>query len=204
MTESLIKTMTIKSWLSNLNFTSPDFSYQSDHQFLTDETIRLNRGKLTANDVLCINTGNFTGRSPEDRFIVKDTKTSDKVWWGNINKPYDNQDFKNLKKKLIKYFDDKHFYIRDAIAGSDPRHQLGLRIINEFPEHNLFAMNMFIDLQKAGHNLNSFEPDWMILHAPNFKANPSVDNTRAENFAIICFSDKTIIVTQNCQLIQKN
>ena len=62
MTESLIKTMTIKSWLSNLNFTSPDFSYQSDHQFLTDETIRLNRGKLTANDVLCINTGNFTGK----------------------------------------------------------------------------------------------------------------------------------------------
>jgi phosphoenolpyruvate carboxykinase (ATP) len=71
MTESLIKTMTIKSWLSNLNFTSPDFSYQSDRQFLTDETIRLNRGKLTANDVLCINTGNFTGRSPEDRFIVR-------------------------------------------------------------------------------------------------------------------------------------
>jgi phosphoenolpyruvate carboxykinase (ATP) len=194
MTESLIKTMTIKSWLSNLNFTSPDFSYQSDRQFLTDETIRLNRGKLTANDVLCINTGNFTGRSPEDRFIVEDTKTSDKVWWSNINKPYDNQDFKNLKKKLIKYFDDKHFYVRDAIAGSDPRHQLGLRIINEFPEHNLFAMNMFIDLQKAGYNVNSFEPDWTILHAPNFKANPSVDNTRAENFAIICFSDKTIII----------
>lgn len=194
MTESLIKTMTIKSWLSNLNFTSPDFSYQSDRQFLTDETIRLNRGKLTANDVLCINTGSFTGRSPEDRFIVRDTKTSDKVWWGNINKPYDIQDFKNLKKKLIKYFDDKHFYVRDAVAGADPRHQLGLRIINEFPEHSLFAMNMFIDLQKSRNNRDSFEPDWTILHAPNFKANPAVDNTRSENFAIICFSDKTIII----------
>ena len=183
------------SWLSNLGFDKPEISYQSDHQFLTQETLRLNRGRLTNKNVLTINTGVFTGRSPEDRFIVKDAHTENKIWWGDINKPFDSSAFLNLKKKIVKYLDKKHLYIRDAIAGTDKRHQLKLRIVNEFPEHNLFSGNMFINPQEE--SLTNFKPEWTILHAPEFNADPITDRTRQGNFAIISFSEKMIIKLQS-------
>ena len=186
------KSITLMSWLSNLGFDKPEISYQSDHQFLTQETLRLNRGRLTNKNVLTINTGVFTGRSPEDRFIVKDAHTENKIWWGDINKPFDSSAFLNLKKKIVKYLDKKHLYIRDAIAGTDKRHQLKLRIVNEFPEHNLFSGNMFINPQEE--SLTNFKPEWTILHAPEFNADPITDRTRQGNFAIISFSEKMIII----------
>ena len=186
------KTTPLMSWLSKLGFDNPEVSYQSDHQFLTQETVRLKRGRLTHTKVLAINTGTFTGRSPEDRFIVKDTNTENKIWWGDINKPFDTNSFLNLKKKIVSHLKTKHLYIRDAFAGTDKRHQIKLRIINEFPEHNLFAGNMFINPQEE--SLTNFAPEWTILHAPAFKADPKVDKTRQGNFAIISFSEKMIII----------
>ena len=186
------KTTPLMSWLSKLGFDNPEVSYQSDHQFLTQETVRLKRGRLTHKKVLAINTGTFTGRSPEDRFIVKDTNTENKIWWGDINKPFDTNSFLNLKKKIVSHLKTKHLYIRDAFAGTDKRHQIKLRIINEFPEHNLFAGNMFINPQEE--SLTNFAPEWTILHAPAFKADPKVDKTRQGNFAIISFSEKMIII----------
>ena len=186
------KTTPLMSWLSKLGFDNPEVSYQSDHQFLTQETVRLKRGRLTHTKVLAINTGTFTGRSPEDRFIVKDTNTENKIWWGDINKPFDTNSFLNLKKKIVSHLKTKHLYIRDAFAGADKRHKIKLRIINEFPEHNLFAGNMFINPQEE--SLTNFAPEWTILHAPAFKADPKVDKTRQGNFAIISFSEKMIII----------
>ena len=186
------KTTPLMSWLSKLGFDNPEVSYQSDHQFLTQETVRLKRGRLTHKKVLAINTGTFTGRSPEDRFIVKDTNTENKIWWGDINKPFDTNSFLNLKKKIVSHLKTKHLYIRDAFAGADKRHKIKLRIINEFPEHNLFAGNMFINPQEE--SLTNFAPEWTILHAPAFKADPKVDKTRQGNFAIISFSEKMIII----------
>ncbi|NDD47871.1 MAG: phosphoenolpyruvate carboxykinase (ATP), partial [Flavobacteriia bacterium] len=84
--------------------------YQADPDFLTQETLRLNRGTLTHTGVLSIETGKFTGRSPEDRFIVNDALTQDTVWWGNINKPFDEAAYFRLKAKVLAYLDGKKLY----------------------------------------------------------------------------------------------
>ncbi|HBJ72053.1 MAG TPA: phosphoenolpyruvate carboxykinase (ATP) [Cryomorphaceae bacterium] len=180
------------SWISALGLHTASVVYQAPPEFLTEEALRLKRGTLTSNGVLSISTGAFTGRSPEDRFIVRDALTSERVWWGKVNKPFDEMAFKALKTKVLGYLDGKKLYVRDAQAGADSRLSLRLRVINEFPEHNQFAFNMFIEPSAA--DLVNFKPEWTILHAPGFLANPEVDGTRQSNFAILSFAEKTILI----------
>ena len=176
------------SWMADLGLRHASVVYQADPDFLTQETLRLNRGTLTHSGVLCIETGKFTGRSPEDRFIVEDGRTRDKVWWGSINKPFDEAAYFRLKAKVLDYLDGKKLYVREARAGALASVSIGIRVVNEYPEHNLFAYNMFLDPSEG------VAPEWTILHAPDFQADPSTDGTRQGNFAILSFSDKTILI----------
>lgn len=149
-------------------------------------------GKLSKKGALVINTGKFTGRSPKDRFIVKDSYTADVVDWNYINFPFDTNNYQNLKNKLIAYLEDKDIYVRDAYACADEHYQLNIRVINEYPWSNQFASNMF--LRPTEEQLQQFSPDWTILNAPGFHADPEIDGTRQSNFAIVNFSEKTIII----------
>jgi phosphoenolpyruvate carboxykinase (ATP) len=176
------------SWLADLGLRNASVVFQADPDFLTQETLRLNRGSLTKTGVLSIQTGKFTGRSPEDRFIVDDALTHDKVWWGSVNKPFDEAAYHKLKAKVLRYLDGKKLYVREARAGALESVSMGIRVINEYPEHNLFAYNMFLDPTSGVH------PEWTILHAPDFQADPEIDGTRQSNFAILSFVDKTILI----------
>jgi len=167
-------------------------SYQLDPQTLTQLALDMGRGTLSANGVLNIPTGTFTGRSPEDRFIVRESETEDRVWWGKVNIPFDAAAYRDLKSRVLDYLDGKDLYVRDAFAGAEPSVQISLRVINEFPEHNLFCYNMF--LRPTPNELPSLNPEWTIIHAPGFEAVPQRDGTRQSNFAILCFSDKTILI----------
>jgi phosphoenolpyruvate carboxykinase (ATP) len=180
------------SWISALGLREASVVYQAPPEFLTQEALRLQRAQLTADGVLSIATGAFTGRSPEDRFIVKDALTADRVWWGKVNKPFDEATFKALKKKVLAYLDGRKLYVRDAKAGAHPQLSLPIRVINQYPEHNQFAFNMFIE--PSSEELANFEPEWTILHAPDFHADPAVDGTRQPNFAILSFAEKTILI----------
>ncbi|NQW26083.1 MAG: phosphoenolpyruvate carboxykinase (ATP) [Cryomorphaceae bacterium] len=180
------------AWLHSLGLTAPEVVYQASVPLLTDETIQLSRGELTNKGVLRIHTGKFSGRSPEDRFIVDDSLTHDRVWWGAINKPFPEDAFHALKAKVIQHLASKKLYVRDAKAGADNRFEINIRVINEYPEHNLFASNMFIEPTSVA--LEGFTPQWTILHAPDFVADPSLDGTRQGNFAILNFKDQTIII----------
>ncbi|NDD18941.1 MAG: phosphoenolpyruvate carboxykinase (ATP), partial [Flavobacteriia bacterium] len=180
------------SWISALGLREASVVYQAPPEFLTQEALRLQRAQLTADGVLSIATGAFTGRSPEDRFIVKDALTADRVWWGKVNKPFDEAAFKALKKKVLAYLDGRKLYVRDAKAGAHPQLSLPIRVINQYPEHNQFAFNMFIE--PSTEDLAHFEPEWTILHAPDFHADPAVDGTRQPNFAILSFAEKTILI----------
>lgn len=146
----------------------------------------------TALGAISINTGKYTGRSPEDRFIVKDELTQDSVWWGPINKPFDPGKFQQLKEKLCAYLDGKDVYVRDAYAGAHLDYRLSLRVITELPWSNQFAYNMF--LRPSEDELADFSHDWTILNAPGFFADAELDGTRQGNFAILSFSEKTIII----------
>lgn len=166
--------------------------YQLSPQKLHEITLRKGQGKEASSGALAINTGEFTGRSPKDRFIVKDDITKDKVWWGDINIPFEEEHFDRLYKKVAQYLSGKDIYARDCYACADPDYRTNIRVITECPWSNLFAYNMF--LRPTQDELENFEAEWTVINAPGFHANPSEDGTRQHNFAILSFSRKIVLI----------
>ncbi|MGE0772154.1 MAG: phosphoenolpyruvate carboxykinase (ATP) [Cyclobacteriaceae bacterium] len=150
------------------------------------------QAKVTSTGAIAIDTGEFTGRSPKDKFTVKDALTKDAVWWNNFNIPFEPGQFDQLQQKVVNFFNGKEFYVRDVYACADPRYRTHIRVVTEYAWSNLFANNMF--LRPTQEALQSFEPEWLILCAPTFKADPSVDGTRQHNFSIVNFTKKVILV----------
>lgn len=159
---------------------------------LIKETLQRNQGTLTSNGTLAITTGKFTGRSPKDRYIVKDAITNDKVDWNEINQPFSSEDFDSLQEKLVAYLNGKDLYIKDAAACNAQEYQLNIRLIAEYPWSAQFVHNMFVRLNEE--QLMAHQPEWTVLCAPGFMAEPKTDNTRASNFSIINFTKKTILI----------
>ena len=155
-------------------------------------SVNNNLAKFTDSGALAIETGEFRGRSPKDRFIVKDGLTADSVWWGDINIPFDSEKFDRLYEKVVNYFEGKEIYVRDAYVCADSKYKLNVRVAAELPWQNIFAYNMF--LRPTEEELKTFSPDWTILAASGFKADPVTDGTRQHNFAIINFSKKVILI----------
>jgi phosphoenolpyruvate carboxykinase (ATP) len=159
---------------------------------LTSIALKNGQGKLSQQGALAIDTGEFTGRSPKDKFTVKDEVTAKTVWWNNFNIPFSPEKFDQLYIKMIRYFEGKEFYVRDAYACADWRYKMNIRVINEYAWSNLFVYNMF--LRPTAAELKMFSPEWLILNAPGFKADPIEDGTRQHNFSIIDFKRKIILI----------
>jgi len=159
---------------------------------LIEDTLRIGQGTLSNNGTLVIHTGKFTGRSPKDRFIVKDKITQDAVDWNDINVPFDSKNFEILKDLICEYLSDKNIYVKDAAICNDDTYKLKTRVIAEFPWSAHFVNNMFIRLTEE--EILNFSPDWTIYCAPGFKADPTIHGTRDKNFSIINFETKTILI----------
>lgn len=159
---------------------------------LVEETIINGQGVLTDTGALAIRTGEFTGRSPQDRFIVADEKTENTVWWGDINKKFDADKFDALYNRMKAYLTNKDVYVRDAYACADDEYRLNLRVVTEFPWSNMFASNMF--LRPTDEEVSNFDPEWHIVCAPGFMADAEIDGTRQHNYAVINFTKKMIII----------
>ncbi len=166
--------------------------YQLSPAELTDQAVQRGEGVLNDTGALLINTGKFTGRSPKDKFTVKDALTENTVHWNDFNIPFEEKNFFQLKEKMLAYLSDKELWVRDCYACAEEAYRLRLRVINENPWSNLFCYNMFIRPEEE--ELDNFEAHWHIIQAPGFKANPAEDGTRAENFAVISFTHKTILI----------
>ncbi len=159
---------------------------------LVEAALCRGEGTLTDTGALMADTGQFTGRSPKDRFIVKDASTADSVWWGDINIAFDPAKFDQLQAKVVAYLEDKELYVREAYAGAHPASQLKLRIVNELAWHNLFCYNLFL---RPGEGVDTnWTPDFSIICAPGFEADPAVDGTRQKNFAILNFTKKILLI----------
>ncbi len=180
--------------LSALGFSdSTTIHYQLSPDELIEQVILSNQGVLNNTGAICINTGKFTGRSPQDKFIVKDEVTADTVHWNNFNNAIEEKYFLQLKTKLLTYLGKQEsIWVRDAYACADEKFRLNIRVINENSWSNLFAFNMF--LRPTENELENFKPDWQIIQAPGFQADPLVDGTRQSNFAIVSFKHKTILI----------
>jgi phosphoenolpyruvate carboxykinase (ATP) len=159
---------------------------------LVEQALANGEGSLTDTGALMCDTGEFTGRSPKDRFIVKDQKTQDTVWWGDVNIAFSEEKFDALYTKVVQFLADKTLYVRDAYAGALPEYRLNLRVVNTKAWHNLFCHNMF--LRPKQDELQHFAPTFTIICAPEFQADPSVDGTSAPNFAILNLSKKIILI----------
>jgi len=159
---------------------------------LVEDTIINGQGVLTDTGALAVETGEFTGRSPKDRFIVLDEKTENAVWWGDINIKFSTEKFDALYNRMKAYLYDKDVYVRDAYACADPTYRMNLRVVTEFPWSNMFASNMF--LRPTAREIENFDAEWHIVCAPGFLADPEVDGTRQHNFAILNFTKKMILI----------
>jgi phosphoenolpyruvate carboxykinase (ATP) len=178
--------------LKENGITHENIHYQLSSDQLHEITIAKGMGVESSLGAIAINTGEFTGRSPMDRFIVKDEITEDKVWWGNINIPFDSDKFDALHKKVIAYLNKKELFVRDAYACAEDAYRLNIRVINEYPWSNMFAYNMFLRPTEA--ELENFTPEWTVINAPGFMADAAIDGTRQHNFAILNFSKKIALI----------
>ena len=166
--------------------------YQLNPEDLVRQTVHRGEGILNDTGALVINTGKFTGRSPKDKFTVIDELTRNTVHWNDFNIPIEEKYFFVLRDKMMAYLAGKEIWVRDCYACADDNFRLRLRVINENPWSNLFCYNMFI--RPGQDELDDFVPHWHIIQVPEFKADPETDGTRAENFAIISFTHKTILI----------
>jgi phosphoenolpyruvate carboxykinase (ATP) len=177
--------------LSYLYFKSEqECFYQFSPELLTAYALEHGEGELTADGVLSVDTGKFKGRSPKDRFIVRDSLTAERVDWGEVNIPMSEAAFDGLYLKMVAYLSERPFFLRDAYACADPNNRLTLQIITETAYQQLFAHNLFIRPVGPVEAL----PEWTVIAAPGFKADPTTDGTRQENFAVINFSKQIILI----------
>lgn len=178
--------------LQSLGIKDAKVRYQLSPDELHNITVEKGQGVTASSGALAVNTGEFTGRSPKDRFIVKDEITQDRVWWGNINIPFESDAFDALYDKVVNYLSEKELFVRDCYACADHNYNLNIRVVNEYPWSNLFVHNMF--LRPNEEELENFSPEWTVINAPGFHANPEVDGTRQHNFAILNFTRKIALI----------
>ncbi len=167
--------------------------YQLPPEALIEDSICSGEGLLSNTGALVINTGEFTGRSPKDKFIVKDQLTADTVYWNEFNQPIEERYFLIIQKKIRAYLATKEdIWVRDCYACADDRYRMNIRVVNEKPWLNLFAYNMF--LRPTDADLENFIPEWTILAAPDLQLDPVECGTRQHNASVISFKHKTILI----------
>ncbi len=190
-----VPTMFLRSpRLVNLGLRHTDsIRYQLSPEELVQDTIRMGEGQLNDTGALVINTGEFTGRSPKDKFTVKDDITADTIHWNDFNIPIAPGYFDVIFEQISNYLNDKpEIWVRDCYACADPRYRMNIRVVNEKPWNNLFAYNMF--LRPTEEELDGFTPDWHVISAPGLKLDPAACGTRQHNAAVVSFKHKMILI----------
>jgi phosphoenolpyruvate carboxykinase (ATP) len=149
-------------------------------------------GIIAQDGVVVVRTGSHTGRAPNDKFIVEEGEAAEKVWWGKTNRPMSLENYNRILLRMQAYLQGRDVFIQDAIAGAHPEYQMRIRVITENAWHNLFARNLFLrqDLNK----LSEHKPEFTILQAPGFRADPETDGTNSSVFIIINFSERLVLI----------
>jgi phosphoenolpyruvate carboxykinase (ATP) len=160
---------------------------------LYEEALRRGEAQLAIEGPLVARTGQHTGRSPNDKFVVKEPQSEKHVHWGAVNRPIDEAKFDLVHRDMMAYVQDKELFVLDAWAGTDPKYRLPIRIVTEFAWHNLFARNMFLpenDPQKR----SSHRPEFTVIGLPNFKADPARHGTRSDVCILVHFGRKLVLI----------
>jgi phosphoenolpyruvate carboxykinase (ATP) len=159
---------------------------------LIEQACRREEGQLTADGAFIALTGDHTGRSPNDRFVVEEDSTKDVIAWGDVNRPITPTQFDQVHAKILNHLSDKDVFVQDSYCGADPDNRLQIRVVTENAWHNLFARNMFI--QPSTDELASFVPEFTVLQAPSLTADPATDGTTSGTFILVHLAKKLIII----------
>ena len=158
---------------------------------LVEHAIRRNEAKLAANGAL-VGYTNRTGRSPKDKFIVKDETTANSVAWGAVNAPFEPEKFDALYERVMEHLRGRELFVQDLFCGADPAYRLPVRIVNEYAWHNLFVRQLF--LRPSAEELKLHRPEFTVIAAPEFKADPKRDGTNSEVFILLNFTRRTVLI----------
>lgn len=174
--------------LTNLN----DVYWNIPSARLYEKILTRREGRLSHLGPLVVRTGHHTGRSANDKFIVREPSTEHDIWWGPINRPMSEEAFDRLHRRMVLHLEMNDVFVQDCFAGADPNYRLPLRIITQYGWHSLFARNMFI--QPTLDELRRHVPEFALIDAPRFHASPSLDGTNSETFIIINFKKRLILI----------
>jgi phosphoenolpyruvate carboxykinase (ATP) len=159
---------------------------------LYEEVIRRREGVVAHLGPLVVRTGQHTGRSPNDKFIVREPSTVNEVWWGKVNHPLSEHRFEALHARMLAYLQGRDLFVQDRYAGADPAYRLSIRFITEAAWQSIFVRNLFI--QPPHEELTTFVPDFTVIALPNFHAKPEIDGTHSDVFIILNFARKLILI----------
>ncbi len=159
---------------------------------LVEHAVRRGEGQLVHGGPFNAVTAPHTGRSPNDRFVVKEPGSEDKVWWGNVNVPFESERYEALRAEVLEYLGERDLFVRDMWAGADPEYRLAVRVITPSAWHNLFAYNMF--RRPEADELEGMDPGFTVLHAPEFEADPARHGTRTGTFIILNFGRREVLI----------
>jgi phosphoenolpyruvate carboxykinase (ATP) len=159
---------------------------------LYEEAVRRSEGLIARSGPLVVRTGQYTGRSPKDKFVVRDPHNTDHIWWGPVNQPFDAERFHALHLHMLSYIQNSDVFVQDLFVGADPAHRLAVRVITESAWSNLFARNLFI--RPTAAELDAFSPTFTVLNIPSFQAVPERDGTRSETFIILSLAERLILI----------
>ena len=160
---------------------------------LYEQAVRRGEGWIAADGPLIAHTGKHTGRSPNDKFVVREASSESDLWWGDVNRPFAPEAFDRMLEKVRAHFAERDLFVLDAYAGADSRYRLPVRVITEFAWHNLFARNMFIREEDPGA-LEGFEPGFTVIDAASLKADPEVDGTNSETFILLNLAKRLVLI----------
>ncbi|MEA4882585.1 MAG: phosphoenolpyruvate carboxykinase (ATP) [Clostridia bacterium] len=159
---------------------------------LIEAALANGEGVLSATGALCVATGKYTGRSPEDKFVVDEPESHDRIAWGNVNKPFSQERFDALYRRVMAYLQGRQVYVFDGFAGADPAYELPIRVINQYAWQNAFITQLL--LRPSAEQLKSHKPSFTVIAAPGFNADPELDGTRSEAFVIVNFAKRVVLI----------
>jgi phosphoenolpyruvate carboxykinase (ATP) len=159
---------------------------------LYEEAVRRHEGLIAQRGPIVFQTGRHTGRSPKDKYIVRNHDSEGDVWWGTVNQPIDPQNFDRLRDRMLTYLDGKELFVQDPFAAADPRYRMPIRVISETAYHSLFARNMFINAPHGAYA--DRQPEFTVIDVPSFVAKPEIEGTRSEVFIALNFEQRLVLI----------
>lgn len=160
---------------------------------LYEQALRRAEGVMAHLGPLVVQTGSHTGRSPNDRFIVKEPGSENDIWWGKVNRPFSQENFDYLYRKMLAYTQNRDIFVFDGYVGADPTYQMPVRIITEYAWHSLFARNMFIR-EFDPEKLRNHVPDFTVIDMPKLRAEPETDGTNSQTFILLDFGRRLVLI----------